>query len=230
MDFDTAASAQLDQEVVKPRWYAWLDVLGDPLRATTGPADVLFPNSVTDPDLKNKLFVAYKPELVDVSEVRHSQEGGATVTASLSGLIIPDNTLLNLIAQPTNWQGRVARFWLGIHDQTGVQQGAVVPYHGGFMSSIEIEGNPPTEDGEPGTQRITCIIESFTASWTRGSGRTYMDQTKFDPDDLSAAAALAAANGTTGQNLSGGGGGWSSGGSAPPSASGGFSGNQYNIA
>lgn len=198
MDYDSTASAALDAEVIKPRWYAWLDILGDPLRATTGPANVTFPGSVTDPDLQNQTFEAYHPDLVDVSEVKHAQGGGATVTASLSGLITLDAALLNLIANPANWQGRVARFWQGVHDQANVQQGAVVPYHGGFISSIEIEGSATSEDGEPGTQKITAVIESFTASWSRGSGRTYMDQQKYDPADLSAAAAVAAANGAGG--------------------------------
>lgn len=191
MDYDSAAKAQLDAEIIKPRWYAWLDVLGDPLRATTGPATVVFPLTVTDPDLKGQTFLAYSPAVVNVSEVRHMKGGAGQVTASLSGLILPDNALLNLIANPANWQGRVARLWQGIHDQTGVQQGAVVPYYGGFMSSIEI-------DGQPDSQTIQCVIDSFPASWSRASGRTYMDQEKYDPADLSAAAALAAANGNNG--------------------------------
>lgn len=203
MDYDSAGSAQLDQEIVKPRWYAWLDILGDPVRCTTGPADVVFPGTVTDPDLKNQLFDAYDPKFVNVSEVRHAQGGGGTVTASLSGLILPDNAILNTIANPLTWQGRIARFWQGVHNQANAQQGAVVPYYGGFMSSLEIEGTPTTEDGTPGYQTITVVIESFTASWSRGSGRTYMDQQKYDANDLSAAAALAAANGTGGAGLAG---------------------------
>ena len=189
MDFDAPAIAALQLEVVKPIWYAWLDILGDPVRATTGPANVLFPPSVNDPDLKSQTFMAYNPDLVSVSEI-HDQVGGAgQVTASLSGLVVNDNALLNLIANPANWQGRVARFWVGIRDQSNVQQGAVVPYYGGRLSSIEIRGAPTS-------QTIDCVIESFIASWSRGSGRTYMDQQSFDPADLSAAAALAAANGT----------------------------------
>ncbi len=218
MDFDTNASAALDAEIVKPRWYAWLDIIGDPLRATTGPANVTFPTTVADPDLKGVTFEAYHPDLTTVSEVKHAIGGGGTVTASLSGLIINDSALLNLIANPSNWQGRIARFWMGIHDQAGAQQGAVVAYHGGFISSLEITGVPPSDEGQPGTQTISCMIESFTASWSRGSGRTYMDQQKFDPLDLSAAAALAAANGTNATGLTranvgsgnggGGGGNW----------------------
>jgi hypothetical protein len=205
MDFDAPATAQLQQEIIKPRWYGWLDILGDPVRATTGPANVTF-SGTADPDLNGQTFEAWHPDLVDVSEVKLAQGGGGTVTASLSGLIINDNALLNVIGNPANWQGRIARFWVGVHDQAGTQQGAVVPYYGGFMSSLEIEGNPTT-NGEPGTQRISVVVESFTASWSRGSGRTYMDQEKYDPLDLSAAAALAAANGGTGNALTGGGGG-----------------------
>lgn len=196
MDFDSTAKAQLDAEIIKPRWYAWLDIIGDPVRATTAPANVLFPNTVTDPDLKGQLFVAYRPEVVNISEVKHQKGGAGQVVASLSGLILPDNQLLNLLANPVNWQGRIARLWMGIHDQTGVQKGAVVAYYGGFMSSLEIHG-------QPDSQTIECTIESFPASWSRASGRTYMSQSKYDPNDLSAAAALAAANGGT-SGLSGG--------------------------
>lgn len=193
MEYDSAAAAQLDAEIIKPRWYAWLDIAGDPLRATTSPANVLFPSTVPDPDLKNQIFYAYRPEVVNISEVRHQKGGAGQVTATLSGLVLPDNTLLNLIADPANWQGRIARLWQGIHDQTGIQQGAVVPYYGGFMSSIEITG-------EPTQQEIHCIIDSFPASWSRASGRTYMDQEKYDPSDLSAAATLSASNGAEHSN------------------------------
>lgn len=208
MDYDAPAKTALDtQEVIKPRWYAWLDILGDPVRATTGPADVTFPGSVADPDLKNQTFEAYHPEFVAVSEVKHAVGGGSTVTASLSGLLLIDNALMNIIANPVNWQGRVARFWQGIHNQANVQQGAVVPYHGGYMSALEIEGSPSDEQGNPGGQTISVVIESYTASLSRGSGRTYMDQSYFDPGDLSAAAALAAANNAEGQGGDSGSGG-----------------------
>ena len=202
MDFDAPAIAQLDAEIIKPRWYGWLDILGDPVRATTGPANVTFPSNTGDPDLNNQTFEAWHPDLVDVSEVKLQAGGGGTVTASVSGLIIDDNVLLNVIGNPLNWQGRVARFWMGVHNQANVQQGAVVPYYGGFMSSLEINGQPSV-NGQSGTQAITVMIESFTASWSRGSGRTYMDQEKYDPLDLSAAAALAAANGGTGDGSGG---------------------------
>jgi hypothetical protein len=177
----------LIREVIKPRWFAWLDILGDPIRATTGPVPRTFAGT-GDPDLDGFTFVTYHPDIVNISEVRHQEGGAAAVTAQLSGLVLNDNAVLNIIADRTNWQGRSARLWMQIHDQAGVAQGAIVPYHGGFMSSVEI-------NGDPGAQTIDCTIENFAASWSRASGRTYLSQKDFDPGDDSAAAAVAIANG-----------------------------------
>jgi hypothetical protein len=187
MEYDAPAIAVLDQDVIKPRWFAWIDILGDEIAATTGPVDRTF-SGTGDSDLDGRTFSAWHPELVEVSEVRHQEGGAATVTASLSGMILPNAELLAVIADPINWRGRPARFWQQIHDRTGVAAGAVVPYHGGFISSLEISGSPEQ-------QTIDLTIENFIASMSRASGRTYLSQKEFDPDDDSAAAAIAIANG-----------------------------------
>jgi hypothetical protein len=196
---DNNAVAALNAEYIKPAFFAYLDVLGDPLRATTWPADRDF-EGTGDPDLDGHRFHALRPELVDISGVTAEEGGTATVTASLSGLILPDTELLNTIANPANWRGRVARLWMGIHDENSQLHGAVWHYYTGRMVAMPISGNPET-------QTIEVQIEGYLASIRQASNRTYLDQAEFDPGDLSAEASIAIANGLTGTGLAGSGGG-----------------------
>lgn len=196
---DSTAIAALDGDYIKPAFLAFLDIAGDPLRVTTWPADLTFALDNPDPDLAGRTFFAMRPELVDVSDVRHQEGGSETVTARLSGLILPDNDLLNIINDETTWRGRDARLWQAIYNEANVQQGAYWNYHTGTMANMPIVG-------DPGQQVIEVAIETYLALLSGPSNRTYLDQADFDPDDHSADAAVAIANGTGGASLSGGGG------------------------
>jgi hypothetical protein len=179
---DATALAALDLEYIKPAFFCFLDIVGDPVRATTWPANVTFPV------VSGQTFSAVDPDFVDISEVKNQEGGSETVTASVSGLLLPDNELLNLIGDPANWRGRVARLWLGLYNEQNVQQGAVWNYYTGRMVSLEIRAAPDS-------QTIQISIENYLAALGGASNRTYLDQQLYDPDDLSAAAKIMAANG-----------------------------------
>lgn len=195
---DATAVAALDAAYIKPAFLAYLDIAGDPVRATTWPADLSF-NGTGDPDLDGYTYLALQADLIDVGEAKFQEGGAETLTITLSGLILPDNDLLNLMADEANWRGRVARLWQAVYNENDVRQGAFWNYYTGRMVDMPITGSPEQ-------QIIELTIETYLASLSAPSNRTYLDQSEFDPLDASADAAIAIANGTGGNGLVGGGG------------------------
>lgn len=190
--------AGLDQDVVPIRWVAWLDIKEDPVRVTSGLYDLAFAGT-GDVELDGFSFDAIDHQLIGVSEVQHNENGADTVRASLSGLIINDSELLAVIGDKANWQGRMARLWWYLVDETEARIGEIVPYYTGYMSDLAITGSRDS-------QMIIIEIESYLASLSEATGRTYLAQKEFDEADLSGDASVAVANGTSGAGLAGGGG------------------------
>lgn len=202
--FDATAKAALAGSVVRPLYFCFLDIVGQPFRVTTANADVTF-SGTGDADLDGQTFSAISPEVVDVGDVVHSEGGSETLVCSLSGLLNGDADTLATIGNKANWQGRKARLWVWIHDEAGAAQGAVAPYYTGYMVSIEIEPSPDS-------QVIRLQIENYLAALNEASMRTYLGQKTFDATDLAPQAMLAAANGArrgpaAGLGYGGGGGG-----------------------
>lgn len=202
---DSTAAAALEDEVIKPVFFAWLDILGDPVRANSSGHDIM-PTATGDADLDDDLFIGIGHMFVDISSVKVSDQGTESVTAQLSGLPEIDSETYDLLANPANWQGRVARLWRVIRNALNVQQGGYQPYYTGYMTSVEI-------GGDDGGQTITVTIETYLAAFSAAANRTYLDQGRYDAGDLSPQAAIAIANGVSGVvgntpvNVGGGGGG-----------------------
>jgi len=195
---DPTAVAALEGTFLKPAFLVYLDIDGDPLRSTTWPADLTF-SATGDTDLDGFTFEALRADVLDVGEAKFQEGGAETLTITMSGLILPDNELLNLMADETRWRGRVARLWQAIYNQNNVRQGAFWNYYTGYMVDMPITGSPER-------QVIELTIETYLSALSAPSGRTYLDQHDFDPGDRSADAAIAIANGTGGAGLTGGGG------------------------
>ena len=187
MTFDPATLDMLGREVVRPPFLAWLDIVDDPIRATTWEVSLRL-SGTGDPDLDGQLFSAISPELGSVSGVKRATGGSDTVTATLSGIVGPNSDLLNILADETKWKGRLARLWFLTLNSAGDRVGAVVPYYTGRMVGFVITGSADQQ-----TAKIT--IESYLASLTGASIRTYLDQAHFVPNDTSASLTLAVANG-----------------------------------
>jgi hypothetical protein len=199
--FDSGSIAHIDTaEVTHPVWFIFLDVLGDPIRATTAGFDVTFSGSGDDE--LDGTYTAMDPTVVSVGDVAAKEGGNDSVEIKLSGLLGLDEELLDTIGDRSNWQGRPVRLWMQIRNQADVGQGAVAPYHTGYMSSVDIEPSPES-------QTIKLVTEGYLATITRASNRTYLDQKLYDAADTSAAATIAAANGVRvgpGKGVSGAGG------------------------
>lgn len=198
---DSTASAALGAEVVKPVWFAFLDFLGDPVRANSSGADITL-TGTGDPDLDGHLFIGISHAFIDITPVSSRQGGSDTVTARLSGIPGLDDETLVQIGNRANWQGRPIRLWRIIRNAQKVQQGAINPYHTGYMTACSIEAE--FDDSRPGEQAISIASESYLVAFNQASNRSYMDQDRYDPGDLSARRATSIANGNTGNPITGG--------------------------
>lgn len=187
MTFDPATLDMLGREVVRPPFLAWLDIVGDPVRATTWEVSLRL-TGTGDADLDDQMFSAIDPTMGSVSGVKRATGGSETVTATLSGIVGPNSDLLNILGDETKWKGRLARLWFLTLNSAGDRVGAVVPYYTGRMVGFSISGSASQQ-----TAKIT--IESYLASLTSASNRTYLDQADFVPSDTSASLTLAVANG-----------------------------------
>lgn len=208
---DSAASAALHAQVIRPVWLGFLDFLTEPVRVNTSGASITFSGTGSS-DLDGFTFDGISADIVDISEIATSESGTESITATLSGITGLDDDMLAEIDDATNWQGRTCQLWRIIRNAANVQQGGVQHYYTGYMTDLEVNAAP---DG----QVITVTIEGYVSAFSAPSYRSYLDQARFDPDDQSARAAIAIANGTSGNSLTsntpvgGGGGSYGGGGS-----------------
>lgn len=209
---DATHAAALDAEVIKPAWFVYLDIEGDPVRANSSGTNIT-PSGTGDPDLDGHEFLGISGALVDITPVKQASGGSDTVTAQLSGIPGLDDDMLATIEDPANWRARDARLWRIVRNDANVQQGGFHNYYTGKMVALSHGGS-----AEGQTLRMT--IESYLAVFSEASGRSYLDQERFDAGDLSARAAIAIANGNYGGAPTPGGGGGSRGGGGSPSGPG----------
>jgi hypothetical protein len=171
--------------------FGWFDFVGDPVRATTLPGGYTFGASETgDADLDGDTFDWVPGGVVSISEVTHTSGGSGSVDVTLSGLVGPDNDLLNMLATSSNWRGRVGRLWHGTAVSGALN--LISPYYTGYMVNAVLAGSPD------GGQRVTVTLESYAVMLTQARNRTYQDQGLYDSGDESPARIRAAANGATG--------------------------------
>lgn len=188
-DFDTDAAAALDQDVIRPAFFVYLDIDTYPVRVTTFGASVTF-SGTGDTDLDGETFSAIDPTVIDVGDVVNREGGSETLTVTLSGILEFDSETMNLIGDTANWRGQVARLWMRLHDPDGSEIGAIVPYYTGRMVAVDFLPSPET-------QTIELRIENYLAALNQASNRTYLSQKDYDSGDLSAQATIGAANGAS---------------------------------
>ena len=185
---DNAAINALYQPVIKPVFFVFLDISGSQVRCNTSGADVT-PTGTGDPDLDGYTFLGISGQFVDIGTVRYASGGSESLNATLSGIPEVDAETIAQMDNPTNWRGRDARLWRVIRNAQNLQQGGFHAYYTGKMTNFSHAGDPDAGH----VMQVT--IESYLAVFSQASNRTYMDQERFDPDDLSAKAAIAIANG-----------------------------------
>lgn len=184
----------IEAPIVYARWVCYLDVVGDPVRATTGLYDKTF-SGTGDPDLDGDTYVPYPSDLIAVSEVQHDEAGSNQVSVTMSGLIVNNVDFLNTIGDRSNWQGRTARLWWYVVDENENQIGEVYSYYTGYMNDITINGSPES-------QSITLTIEHYLVTLSVTTNKTYQMQKEYDSGDESASRSIAAANGANKSGIS----------------------------
>lgn len=190
---DALAGAALEQnKTILPVYFIYLDFLDDELRANTSGRDVTLAGT-GQPDLDGDYFGVVS-KLVSISPVRIGPGGSQTVNVRLSGLPDLDDDLIEGINTKSVWQGRTARMWQAIRNSDRQQQGGIRHYYTGYMMNV-------SQRRQKRSTTIELSIESYLASFSQPSGRTYLDAEEFDPGDMSARAAIAIANGVSGNPL-----------------------------
>lgn len=183
--------ADLSGSSIGVYWVAYLDIDGDPVRASTLPFSYAF-SGTGDADLDGYTFEALDGNLVEIGAVVHGKGGSDTLSVSLRGLPGVDDDLLTALETRANWQGRTARLWHGI--LSGSTVGTPQPYYTGWMNKI-------SDMVAPDTRTVTVEIENYLAALTSARGRTYQNQTEHDAGDLSPLRMRSSANGTAAANV-----------------------------
>lgn len=195
---DATAAAAMDGDVVKPVWFVFLDIVGNPVRANSSGADIAIAGS-GQADLDGT-YIGVDPKVVALSPVKVQPGGSDTRWIRLSGIRGLDDETRAILADPANWQGRLVRRWRLIRDANNVQQGGIQHFDTGYMMGL-------THMGSASSLTLELTYESYLAAFGRASRRTYLDQEAFDELDLSARAALSLANGNTASSVTSGAGG-----------------------
>jgi hypothetical protein len=182
----TLPIGNVNSSLVLPFWLAYLDFDGDPLYASTLPQSYT-PSGTGDPDLDGKTYLSLPSELVQVSPIAHSENGSEAVELVLSGLPTANQDLLDIIADPTKWRGRLVRVWKGVTNGSFAPS-VLAHEHTGYMMAISLSGDA---DG----QTIRLATENYLSAFSTPRRRTYQDQAEHDATDNSAARIRAAANG-----------------------------------
>lgn len=207
-ELDASSRVQIESGTFAAAFFIWLDIDGDPIRITTSGQNIVF-SGTGDPDLDGRTFIAFDHRVIQVGDVSNSESGSDTLTIQLSGIPSIDGAFMAEIADTAKWRGRTVRLWMQVYDETGqTPRGAIIPYYTGYASAVRVIPSPKV-------QVVQLEVENYLAAFNEPSNRSYLNQSDYDPTDISAAATLAAANmgrgtpttGGTGGSLSGGAGG-----------------------
>lgn len=183
----TAGAFVVNNQVIRPVNFVFMDFVGDPMRATDAGFDITI-SGQAEADL-NGVYVGVTGDFADLSPIKIGDGGSSTVTAKLSGIKTLDDGTLDVIGDVTRWKGRTAQVWRIVWDQNNAAQGTYQHYYTGYMVDALIGGSV-------GDQFIEITIENYLAAFAQPSNRTYLSQKDFDPGDASGDGTLAIANGT----------------------------------
>jgi hypothetical protein len=195
MGIDATASAALSAQVIKPVYLGFVDFANEPMRVNTSGADLLL-TGTGEPDIDGEVFLGLRANVVDIGPVANRAGGTDAVSVKLSGLPTLDDDLFAEINTAANWRGREVRLWRIIRNAANVQQGGIQHYYTGYMSSLTMPVSPTS-------QTIEVVVESYLAAYGPASNRSYLDQEKYDPGDMSARAAIAIGNNASGGSPTG---------------------------
>jgi len=185
---DAGASAALSEQFIKPVIFVYMDILTDPVRANNSGQTVVVTGS-SIPDL-NGTYDGITADFGEVSPVKVSDGGSNTVTCKLSGIVELDADTMNLLNDQSKWKGRIVRIWRLVRDGLNVDRGQFQHFYTGYMVDV-------TFGGTSEMSWIEVAVENYLVAFSRPSNRSYMEQTIYDPGDLSPLGTIASINGKT---------------------------------
>lgn len=172
---------------------ARLDLASGPVGLWTGSDEISITGS-GDTSLDGMTFSSMAHGVtVEISDNTFSYSGSDALTMTVAVPASPSAEMAALEAFPSEYQGRDATFWRGLLIKNPLTPLAAPQWvfkrvRSGAMDKIEIRN-----DGSSHT--ISLTIESHSASISLATNATYMDQTKFDPNDRSQVFVPGLANG-----------------------------------
>jgi hypothetical protein len=197
MSLPSVVEDALDETAVPWHLLIWADFDGDPIYWTSEVYDRTFGASETgDSYLDGKTFKAStRPSdpqdalIVGLGDIEQGAGGSDTLTITLSGQILGDTDVLNIVGDRTKWAERRLCIWWFIRDDDGSIIGGIpdLYYKGRFVA---------VDDAcAPDNSSLVVSIETYRAVLTGVSGRRIDQQQAYDAGDTSPAATVAAANG-----------------------------------
>lgn len=182
---------QLSAPVVTVGLCAFLDIKDDPLRYALAPFGPLVTigqlTGAPDGDFDGQTFETLDPRFISVSPVAHEEGGVGSVEFTLSGTLELDSDILNGLADPAKFRGRVARMWLVLIDPASSALIAARSYYRGYMTQVAVTSTPPDADGHA-MQTVKVTTENYLALLGGAPARTLMWTP--DPDDHAPAATI----------------------------------------
>lgn len=188
---------ELDEEIIRLVRFAYIDFDDEPLRLTDAPYAVTFAGT-GDEDLDGFTFTPIGGQPLSIGDVQQNERGAESVTFTLSGLNADadDLEIMNDLGDLAQWRGRTARLWRAVVAPDVTMIGYPDAYFTGYLSV------PAFEFAARGST-IAITAETYLATLTTASNRTYLSQSDFDSGDLSPEASIAIANGIEGNALIG---------------------------
>lgn len=186
---------ELDEPIIRPVRFAFIDFDGEPLRLTDAPYAVTFAGT-GDEDLDGFTFAPFGNQPLSVSEVQQNERGAESVIFKLSAINTDadDLNIMNVLGDLPAWRGRVARLWRALIGPDLVMIGYPDAYFTGYLST-------PTFEFAAAGSTIQVSAETYLASLTNPTNRSYLSQSDYDSGDLSAEASIAVANGIEGNAI-----------------------------
>ena len=178
-----------DAQLAQPTLYLAVLVFADfddlPIRGAFAHQPVTVPAGLADADADcaGFTFDPLDDNILQLGEIEQSRQGGGGVRLVLRVDPAATPELLTAINTPALYDGRPVKVWFVVHNSAGTAL-QIELKHVGYMVR-------PSKTGSANSLDVAMETEDWLAIASSGPrGGTYLEQSRFDPGDASAAATL----------------------------------------
>jgi hypothetical protein len=188
-------AASLDDDVIWPVVFVYMDIVGDPFRVCTWLYPII-PIGSSDPLLNSQTFIGIGQNnpITEISSIKDSMTGSESVEFKLSIPVDHSAALENIIGDKSKWRGRIACIWYAHMNETRQLIDEPIRLKRGRLSQAIFNCSPEI-------QTLNLIMESHQSNISQPRRRNYLQQKTIDPLDESPSASIAIANGPSGTGL-----------------------------